>query len=109
MDGGSDNGCGQPDFGHRPNLMKQLMVRFGLWLAQRGGWTPEVCSRVHADTDSELFKSACKFRDQIENSFAGASGEFKRNQALRAMLNSHPQASERDCALAIELAVRKEQ
>lgn len=33
------------------------------------------------------------------------SGEFKRAQALRALINRHPEMRERDCALAIELAL----
>ena len=36
------------------------------------------------------------------------SGEFKRAQALRALMNRHPEARERECALAIELAVCSE-
>lgn len=36
---------------------------------------------------------------------AEASGEYKRAQALRMLLNQHPEARERDCALAIEVAL----
>lgn len=33
------------------------------------------------------------------------SGEFKRAQALRALMNRHPEVRERDCALIIELVL----
>ena len=44
---------------------------------------------------------------QVQGKFNGQSGEFKRAQVLRAAMNSLPKATERDLALAIELAVQK--
>jgi hypothetical protein len=43
---------------------------------------------------------------QVEEKFLGTSGEFKRAQALRMLLNI-TNASERECAWEIENAVRR--
>lgn len=52
----------------------------------------------------EIKTSAKELIAQMDN--AVGSGEFKRAQVLRALLNRHPELRERDCALAIELALR---
>lgn len=50
-----------------------------------------------------LLDSAREITAQAES--MGGSGEYRRAQAMRAMLNRHPDASERACALAIELVL----
>jgi hypothetical protein len=40
-----------------------------------------------------------------QTALMGGSGEFKRAQALRGLMNRHPEARERSCALAIELEI----
>ena len=52
---------------------------------------------------NELMVSAREIVNQV-GAMEG-SGEYKRSQALRALLNSNPGVSERECALAIELVV----
>jgi hypothetical protein len=51
----------------------------------------------------ELMQSAKLITAQVE--MMGGSGEYRRAQALRALMNRHPEARERECALAIELAL----
>lgn len=41
---------------------------------------------------------------QVEEKFKGESGQFKRDQVLRASMNSLPDVSEREIAMAIEVA-----
>ena len=45
--------------------------------------------------------------DQVEGKFKNESGEFKRAQVMRAIMNSDSTMPERDIALAIELAIRR--
>lgn len=52
---------------------------------------------------AELQASAKEITNQTN--IVGVSGEFKRAQALRALLNRHPEELERNCALAIELQI----
>ena len=82
------------------NILRRMMVAFGLWLARLGGWHP-----VPLVSD-DLMASARMFVAHVQEQFEEQSGEFKRSQCLRALLNRHPGATERDAALAIELAVR---
>lgn len=82
------------------NILRNVLVRCGLWLARCGGWQG---SYPIAD---DLMASARLFVAHVDAQFAGQAGEFKRSQVLRALLNRHPDARERDCALAIEAAVR---
>lgn len=44
---------------------------------------------------------------EVEAKFPNESGEFKRAQALRSVMQIHPEAPERDIAYAIEIAVRE--
>lgn len=53
----------------------------------------------------ELVKSAKTIMSQT--ALMPGSGEFKRAQALRALMNRHPEARERECALTIELVVQE--
>ena len=88
-------------------MIRRWLVTLGLWLAHLGGWTlpfPEPCRRLHATSpylDTARLIHAEVERQQMHN------GEQKRHAALRAMLNRHPEARERDLALAIELAVQE--
>ncbi len=83
--------------------IRQAIVAFGLWIARMGGWVP---LRADEMASPELAASARMFVAHVQRGFTGQSGEFKRSQVLRAMMNRHPEATERDIALAIELAVR---
>ncbi len=79
--------------------MKTLLVKFGLWLARLGGW-----NEFTHGLDPAILDSAKLMTTQAET--MGGSGEYRRREALRAMMNRHPKAPERDLALAIELALR---
>jgi hypothetical protein len=84
-------------------MIRRVIVAFGLGIARLGGWVPP---RLEDLASAELASSARMFVEHVQQGFAGQSGEFKRSQCLRALLNRHPEATERDCALSIELAVR---
>lgn len=88
--------------------LRYLLVRFGLWLsrlglrlAERSGW------RADNQVDDDLFGDAIRVVRMVERSFPEASGEFRRRDALRVLLNRFPAARERDLALAIEMAVQR--
>jgi len=81
-------------------MIRRVIVVLGLGIARLAGWRPIPL------VAPGLLVSARMFVEHIEKGFAGQSGEFKRAQALRALLNRHPEAKECDAALAIELAVR---
>lgn len=65
-----------------------------------------VCTRTHVQ-ESHLLMEARTVVAHIQAQFPTTSGEYRRAQALRVMLNRNPEARERDAALAIELAVRE--
>ena len=84
-------------------IIRKAIVVLGLGIARLGGWVP---LRLEDLASAELAASARMFVEHVQRGFAGQSGEFRRSQALRALMNRHPEATERDCALVIELAVR---
>ena len=86
--------------------LRAWLVILGLWLARLGGWEPPRPAPVTDLVAPELVASARMFVAHVEEHFRGQSGEFKRAQVLRGLLNRHPGAKERDCALAIEVGVR---
>lgn len=55
---------------------------------------------------SDVNQLVQKFVQQVEEKFGNESGEFKRAQVMRAVMNSDPSLKERDIAFAIEVAVR---
>lgn len=82
--------------------MKQKLIQFLLWLAGLLGWKESQSTPRRICTP---FVEVAKFVvNQVEGKFLGTSGEFKRAQALRMMLNITG-APERACAKAIEEAV----
>lgn len=85
--------------------MKTWLVRFGLWCAALGGWTPPVCARPHAP-ETQLLVTARRLVAWAEETFPDTSGEHKRHQVYARMLRLHQNASHRDAALAIELALQ---
>lgn len=92
--------------------MSNILVKFGLWLARLGGWQEYRCNLTHVpegaqylNVPEEVLVSAQMFVGQVEKSFSTESGEFKRHEVLRALLNKHAGVSERICAQAIELAL----
>ena len=74
--------------------MRKLLIRFLHWLLSL------------LETKSNIAAHAEFVIRQIEEKFHGTSGEVKRAQALRMMLNI-TNASERECAKAIEEAVEQ--
>lgn len=71
-----------------------------------GRLTVRGCTRSHVP-DIDILTDARKVVAHVGAQFPGTSGEYKRAQALRMLLNRNPEARERDCAFAIELAVRE--
>lgn len=71
-----------------------------------GRWSvkPIQCPRGHLPV-TPLREEARAVVGHVEDLFPGTSGEYRRAQALRMMMNRNPAARERECALAIELAV----
>jgi len=54
-----------------------------------------------------LVEEAITVTRSADKQIKEASGEFKRHWVLSKLLKMHPEAAERDVALAIELALRK--
>lgn len=86
------------------NNIRYALVVVGLWLARLGGWTPDPpCALPHLTSDyADTARLAVREAEKL-----GGSGEYRRREALRVMLNLNPGARERDLAMAIELAVRE--
>jgi hypothetical protein len=83
--------------------IKALAVRLGLWLAAWGGWKP--CELPHLPTDP-LLDAARALVTDLEARFPETSGDFKRREAMRVLLNTQPTATARDLSLLIELALQ---
>lgn len=64
------------------------------------------CRRTHVQDGSTL-QEARTVVTHVQDKFPGTSGEYRRAQALRMLLNRNPEMRERDAALSIELAVRE--
>lgn len=83
--------------------LKALLITVGLWLAQRGGWTP--CAVPHLPSDDHVALAKAVVAD-VQARFGHTSGEFRRREALRVLLNLRPEAATRDLNLLIEVALR---
>lgn len=85
--------------------MKTYLIRFGLWLARLGGWTPIApCLRPHLPDDSQV-DLAKQIVQDVEARFGASPGPVKAREALRVLMNLRPEASARDLNLLIELAL----
>lgn len=85
--------------------VKRACMRFGLWLARLGGWTPMApCLRPHLPDDSQV-DLAKQIVQDVEASFGSSPGPVKAREALRVLMNLRPEASVRDLNLLIELAL----
>lgn len=54
---------------------------------------------------AELVDSARELCAQVQERNRGESGEYKRGQVLRSLINRHPEAKESALAMAIEVAI----
>ena len=81
-------------------MFKRFLVRFGLWLARKGGYDAH-----NQGVASDIIDSAKLISEQAE-AMKGVSGEYKRREVLRSLMNRHPDANERDLNLAIELVLK---
>lgn len=82
--------------------LKEFLIRVLLRLLSWLGW--EVPQPAQSRTTSKYIEQAKFVVREVEAKFPHTGGEFKRSQALRMMLNI-TNASERECAKAIEEAV----
>lgn len=64
------------------------------------------CPRVHLDETVILEDARWAIRD-VDGRHRDTSGEFRRRETLRMLLNRHPAARERDLAFAIEAAIQE--
>ena len=90
-------------------MINNLLIKLAFWLLRVYKVTLEpvvIYEEKDYGLDPGLMKITEGMVEQVENKFGTQSGEFKRHQVLRAVMNSIPNASERDIAFAIELAVR---
>ena len=76
--------------------MKRLIIRLARWLASKAGADLIVFPRI----SDEILESAKMLCAQVE--VQETSGEHKRAQVLRALMNRHPEAKARVLAAAIE-------
>lgn len=63
--------------------------------------------QVFHNVEDLVLREAERLVTDVERNFVDMSGEFKRSQVFRALLNIFPTHDPKDLALAIELAVRK--
>jgi hypothetical protein len=83
--------------------LKRLCVAVGLFIARLGGWTP--CALPHLPADEMVDQARVIVRD-IETRFPQMPGTLKAREALRCLLNLHPNTAMRDLNLLIELALQ---
>ena len=81
--------------------MKELLLNLAFWILKRYN----VNYFIYPSEGLQLEINALV--DQVETKWGKESGEFKRSQALRAIMNSHPSLTERETALAIELSIQR--
>ena len=90
-------------------LFKNLLIKLAYKILSLYGVIQEpviIYKEKDFGLDPVLARVTLGMVEQVESKFGEQSGEFKRHQVLRAMINTFPAASERDIAFAIELAVR---
>ena len=81
------------------------MINFLNWIFKR--WNLVLIPIPVSQDTEELDKLAKEFVDQLnDDRFKGTSGEYKRSQVLRMLMNHFPDSRERDLAWAIENAIR---
>jgi hypothetical protein len=78
--------------------MRKRLVKFLLFLLDKLGYSPYGVTH-------ELLEAAHQATAEAERKGSAKSGEAKRAQALRMMLNLVPDASQRQIGLAIELCL----
>lgn len=82
-------------------MIKTNLLKLAYWIFKRY----EVSFILRPDT--LLQDTVGMMVSQVEDKFSKESGEFKRAQVMRAVMNILPDASERDIAFAIELEIRR--
>ena len=90
--------------------MKKFWLKFLLKTLEYSGWVPapptvQVAIQAIASLVHPMLQAAAS-NAVTEAERVGGSGEHRRREALRMLLNVCPQFKERDHALAIELALR---
>jgi len=83
--------------------LKRLCVVVGLFIARLGGWTP--CALPHLPSDEMVDQARAIVKD-IETRFPHMPGPLKSREALRCLLNLHPNVGTRDLNLLIELGLQ---
>jgi hypothetical protein len=84
--------------------MRNLLIRFGLFIARKAGWSESPCSLEHLPSPDLLNHVKMVVAD-VETRFSQTSGDYKRREALRVLLNQFNKPT-RDLNLLIELALR---
>lgn len=74
-------------------------IKLAVWLLARNKMQSVVLPML-----SDGLKESTKMILEQTSKMDG-SGEYKRAQALRALMNRHPEESERNCALSIEVSL----
>lgn len=88
-------------------MLRNLGIALGLWLARLCGWNPvQPCRRPHLPDDA-LITVAMGVITEVERAKAGEPGPVKAREALRMLLNILPERSTRDLNLLIELALQR--
>lgn len=82
-------------------IIKNLLIKLAFWILNKYG------VNYFLYPTEEIQRVVNLLVDQVEEKFRASSGEFKRGQVLRASMNSLPNASEREIALAIELSIQR--
>ncbi len=80
--------------------MRRLLVRVLVKLLDWLGYSPDGVSEV-------VLRNAEFAVEQVQHKFGDASGERKRAQAFRMLLNLCPDADHRDLGYAIEKCLRR--
>lgn len=97
------------------NRLIKLLLRLLKWLGHETVVQPPAIVHVteevvidsrHGISD-EVFEHAEFAVQHVAKKFPGTSGDLKRAQAYRVLMNLEPEVSHRDLGLAIELCLRR--
>lgn len=79
--------------------MKELLLKLAYWILKKYN------IRYFLMPSGEVLEVVKAVAESAHQKFSDASGEYKRNQVLRSVMNILPNAKEREINLAIEMYI----
>lgn len=88
--------------------MKKHIIRFALWLLKRCNYQPPIVADFRGVVPSEVIMQARELCSQMDSANRDSSGEWKRAQVYRAMINIYNKKySKRQLDFAIAAAMQE--